>query len=143
MTDLLGKPIPDFHESHTCKDCGAVITIPYAKPADPGGLRRLHEDIRQDMVLSDKGRVSVDLNIWNRLMAALTPEATAPTCTCGPDETDGHALGCPMLGAPEATAPAPHPGENHDFDMHCKTCGEPGTLFVAFLAPGERMELVP
>jgi len=35
----------------------------------------------------------------------LTPEATAPDCTCGPDETDGHALGCPMLGAPEATAP--------------------------------------
>jgi hypothetical protein len=29
----------------------------------------------------------------------------------------------------------------HDFDMHCRSCGEPGTLFVAFITPGEQVEV--
>ena len=27
----------DLHEVHTCKDCGAVITLPYAKPVHTHG----------------------------------------------------------------------------------------------------------
>jgi hypothetical protein len=113
MTDLLGKPIPDFHESHTCKDCGAVITIPYVKPADPGGLPC-------DVCLSFGHHACDECRACQeRRRRALTPEATAPRCTCGPDETDGHALGCPMLGGPEATAPDPLSPQWEA----CKTCG--------------------
>ena len=31
----------------------------------------------------------------------------------------------------------PHPGENHEFRTICRRCGEPGTLHVALIAPGE------
>jgi len=41
------------------------------------------------------------------------------------------------LDQPAPTPLAPHPGENHEYDMTCRRCGEPGYLFVGFHSPGE------
>ena len=76
--------------------------------ADPGGLRAvdgLIAAIEKQRAHLGWMTLAEAFSVIAEYRAALTPEATAPECTCGPDETDGHALGCPMLGAPEAAAP--------------------------------------
>ena len=37
----------------------------------------------------------------------------------------------------------PHPGEHHDFDMTCTSCGMRGMLNVAFITSDEYVEVKP
>jgi|GEM_PF-6458059 hypothetical protein len=36
-----------------------------------------------------------------------------------------------------------HPGEPHDFRAACTRCGEPGTVNLSILAPGEVLRIEP
>ena len=86
----------------------------------------------------------------HRVTLAATPAPLdAALCDCG-DGYPSYGIGkrkhlpschygiiADWLDQPAPTPLAPHPGENHEYDMTCRRCGEPGYLFVGFHSPGE------
>jgi hypothetical protein len=107
---------PHQHNTDVCDGCDAIYTMGRDDAATLGTTPpRSGWD---DSVLSDPERAAR----W-RHETHDEPEMCGPECV-------------PFLAA----TPAPldvHPGENHEYNMTCRRCGEPGYLFVGFHSPGE------
>jgi hypothetical protein len=115
------------------------------------GLALDADELILDKAFDDE-RFAID-GVVTRANATLDAERASregTDCTaCGSTLANCRSLapsGCCGLHdhTPAERAPvAPHPDENHEFRTACLRCGEPGSLFVSVLAPGETMTLNP
>ena len=105
-----------FHKTAECPTCGLPDT-----GFDRGYRDALATPAPLDVALCDCGHGYPSYGIGKR--------KHLPSCHYG--------IIADWLDQPAPTPLAPHPGENHEYDMTCRRCGEPGYLFVGFHSPGE------